>query len=142
MKLIWQNKSQEPLRHLKLIATRYVDYVDSRFSLPHEEVAITISTRAKMKEFNHTFRGKNEATDVLTFPGDESYLGDIIICYAIVVEKAQALNMTIEDYFIFTVVHGLLHALGYDHQTQEDYDTMMSLQDDIIQQGAQYERTT
>lgn len=142
MKLVWQNKSHESLKAFKALATTYTSYVTDRFALAHDAVSITIVTKPAMRKLNHTFRGINEATDVLTFNGDESYLGDIIICYAVVVDKAKQEQMSTTDYFVFTVVHGLLHALGYDHQTDKDYEMMIDLQDDIIKQGASYERTT
>ena len=135
MKLLWQNKSRQSLNHLKPIAQRYVEIVSNRFQLPHDEVSITIVSSKAMQTMNQRFRGLNKPTDVLTFPGEDSYLGDIVICYSVVVEKAREEAMSTEDYFRFTVVHGLLHALGYDHQTPSEYDAMMTLQEDIIQQG-------
>lgn len=135
MKLIWQNKSQESLKHLKPVALRYVQIVTERFMLSIDEVSITMISKPAMKKMNHQYRGINQPTDVLTFVGDDTYLGDIVICYPVVVEKAIELDMTTLDYFRFTVVHGLLHALGYDHQTSEDYDSMMNLQDEILKQG-------
>ena len=135
MKLLWQNKTRQSLSHLKPIAQRYVEIVSSRFQLPHDEVSITVVSSKAMQTMNQSFRGLNKPTDVLTFPGEDSYLGDIVICYSVVVEKAREEAMSTEDYFRFTVVHGLLHALGYDHQTPSEYDAMMTLQEDIIQQG-------
>ena len=135
MKLLWQNKTKESLHHLKPIAQRYVEIVTNRFQLPHEEVSITIVSSKAMQTMNQSFCGMNKPTDVLTFPGEDGYLGDIIICYSVVVEKAKDEAMTTEDYLRFTVVHGLLHALGHDHQTPSEYDAMMKLQEDIIQQG-------
>ena len=135
MKLPWQNKSRQSLSHLKPIAQRYVEIVSNHFQLPHDEVSITIVSSKAMQTMNQRFRGLNKPTDVLTFPGEDSYLGDIVICYSVVVEKAREEAMSTEDYFRFTVVHGLLHALGYDHQTPSEYDAMMTLQEDIIQQG-------
>ena len=135
MKLLWQNKTKQSLSHLKPIAQRYVEIVSKRFLIPHDEVSITVVSSKAMQTMNQSFRGLNKPTDVLTFPGEDSYLGDIVICYSVVVEKAREEAMSTEDYFRFTVVHGLLHALGYDHQTPSEYDAMMTLQEDIIQQG-------
>lgn len=135
MKLIWQNKSQESLKHLKPVALRYVEIVTERFGLSFDEVSITMISKTAMKAMNHQYRGMNQPTDVLTFVGDETYLGDIVICYPVVVQKALENEMSTLDYFRFTVVHGLLHGLGYDHQTTEDYEAMMRLQEEIIKQG-------
>lgn len=72
-----------------------------------------------MRRFNSTYAGKNQSTDVLSFPagdtpGEESYLGDIIIS----VETAEVQRVSSLDNEIMTLsLHGLLHLLGYDHET-------------------------
>jgi probable rRNA maturation factor len=86
-----------------------------------------------MKQLNATYRSINEPTDVLTFAGDDTYLGDIIICYDVVVDKAAMLDQTVMEYMRFCIVHGLLHAVGYDHQTDAQYQEMMELQYELME---------
>jgi probable rRNA maturation factor len=133
MKLLWQNTTKQPLAMYKRLAQEHLDDVVDHCQCPHSEVAITIVSRRKMKQFNATYRNLNEPTDVLTFPGDDTYLGDIIICYDVVVEKAAKLDQTATEYMRFCIVHGLLHAVGYDHQTDAQYQEMMELQYQLME---------
>jgi len=133
MRLLWQNTTRHPLSRFKTIALAYVSDVTKRFQLTHQDVSIIIVSKRRIQQMNHHYRQINQPTDVLTFPGDELYLGDIVICYDVAVKKANELNQTVEDYMRFCVVHGLLHAIGYDHQTNESYDEMMDLQEQVIQ---------
>lgn len=137
MKLVWNNTTKHKLSSYKAIAKQHLDDVVESCKSLHTEVAITIVSRRKSKHLNATYRGIHEATDVLTFVGDETYLGDIIICYDVVVERARTHQQTTEQYMSFCIVHGLLHAVGYDHQTKTDYDTMMDLQQQLIERRLQ-----
>ena len=133
MRLLWQNTTKQPLSRFKPIALYYVNDVTKQFQLPHQEVSIIIVTKRRIQQMNHVYRDINEPTDVLTFQGDETYLGDIVICYDVAVEKAKEHKQTSDEYMRFCIVHGLLHAVGYDHQTPETYDEMMNLQEQVIQ---------
>jgi probable rRNA maturation factor len=133
MRLVWQNTTKHPLKGYRQIAQQHVDDVADHCRCNHEEVGITIVSTRKIKQLNATYRGLNQATDVLTFQGDDTYLGDILICYDVVIDKARELQQSIVDYMRFCIVHGLLHAVGYDHQTDSDYQTMMDLQERLIQ---------
>ena len=137
MKLVWQNTTKHRLSNYKAIAKLHIEDVVAHCLCPQTEVAITIVSRRKIKQLNADYRGIAEATDVLTFPGDSSYLGDIIVCYDVVVDKAIQHNQTIDQYMSFCLVHGLLHAAGYDHQTDSDYDEMMNLQQQLIERRTQ-----
>lgn len=81
--------------------------------------SVVLVSDAAMRRFNSTYAGKNQSTDVLSFPagdtpGEESYLGDIIIS----VETAEVQRVSSLDNEIMTLsLHGLLHLLGYDHET-------------------------
>ena len=71
-----------------------------------------------MNQLNLEFRGKDFPTDVLSFHGwDEKelpgYLGDIVICPEIAADSAQLLSRELK----FLVLHGMLHLMGYDHET-------------------------
>ena len=137
MRLLWQNTTKHRLARFKPIALDYVNDVTARFQLPHEEVSIIIVSKRRIQQMNRDYREINKPTDVLTFEGDDTYLGDIIICYDIAVEKALEQKQTIDQYMRFCIVHGLLHAIGYDHQTNETYDEMMNLQEQVIQRRLQ-----
>lgn len=133
MRLVWNNTTKHRLAHYKPIAKQHLADVVAHCLCEHTDVAITIVSRRKITQLNADYRGIHEPTDVLTFTGDATYLGDIIICYDVVVEKARQYNQSTTQYMSFCIVHGLLHAVGYDHQTDADYDAMMHLQQQLIE---------
>ncbi len=87
----------------------------------------------KMRELNRDFRGKNSTTDVLSFPyeadefdADDSFLGDIVISLEQAERQAIENNLTLENEVKQLILHGLLHLLGNDHET--DNGEMNSLE--------------
>ncbi len=77
-----------------------------------------ITDDAELRRLNKQFRGKNEATDVLSFPSaDHERLGEIAISYDRAREQAAALGHRTEDEIRILMLHGLLHLLGMDHET-------------------------
>ena len=94
------------------------------------EVTIRIVDAQEALELNSTYRGKDYATNVLTFPLTEEphLMGDIIICAPVVVAEASAQHISIEAHFAHLTVHGILHLHGYDHQTEEQAALMESIE--------------
>lgn len=103
----------------------------------HEDAAsVCLVTNAQIAKWNAAYRGKNEPTDVLSFPaGDElspkqrprrtprrfasslSYLGDIAIAPAIARRNARTYGRTFDHEMRILILHGILHLMGYDHET-------------------------
>ena len=90
------------------------------------EVTIAFVDDDSMTELNKRFRGKKKTTDVLTFPADDSYnepsasgrpLGDIVISVDQARRQAADEKHALAVEIRYLVTHGLLHALGYDHET-------------------------
>jgi len=98
------------------------------------EVTIRIVDEAEGRALNHTYRAKNYATNVLTFPLAESpyLLGDIIICAPVVAAEAHAQNKPLEAHYAHLTVHGILHLHGYDHEIAAQAELMESLETAII----------
>jgi len=88
------------------------------------EIDLTICTNQTIKEYNQTYRGKNKATDVLSFPIENEIihhnfqmpLGSIAISSDFIEEKAKLLGHTNNDELSLLYIHGLLHLLGFDHE--------------------------
>lgn len=84
-----------------------------------KEVELLIVDAATIQELNRDYRGKDKATDVLSFPVEDfphSPLGSIIINHELSKEKAEELGHSIEEEITLLFIHGLLHLLGYDHE--------------------------
>ncbi|MFN4148985.1 MAG: rRNA maturation RNase YbeY, partial [Rhodocyclaceae bacterium] len=70
------------------------------------------------RRLNHTFRGKDYATNVLTFVyEDEPVTGDVVICVPVVRREAKEQGKPFKAHLAHMVVHGMLHLQGYDHET-------------------------
>ncbi len=80
-------------------------------------VAIAILPDARVKALNRRFRRKNTGTDVLSFPGSGTHLGDIAISRGIAQKQASLLGHSLSVEFRVLALHGLLHLLGYDHDS-------------------------
>ena len=81
------------------------------------EVDVLITSSAQMRRLNRQFRGKNEATDVLSFPSPDGTAGDIAISAEVGARNARHLGHSTFDELKILILHGLLHLAGYDHET-------------------------
>ena len=102
------------------------------------EINILIVNAAAGRRLNRQFRGRDYATNVLSFPyepvpGEHTgLLGDIVICAPVVAREAQAQHKTPRDHFAHMTVHGVLHLLGYDHENERDAERMEALERQIL----------
>jgi probable rRNA maturation factor len=98
------------------------------------EATIRVVDEVEGRTLNNTYRGKDYATNVLTFPlTEEPYLmGDIIICAPVVATEALTQKKSIEAHYAHLTVHGILHLHGYDHEIEAQADLMESLETAIV----------
>jgi len=97
-----------------------------------DSLTVRLVTTAKMTRWNRAYRGKRGPTDVLSFPSDladetqpranrgarpDPYLGDIAICPAVARRHALSLDRTLDSELRVLILHGILHLMGYDHET-------------------------
>jgi len=94
------------------------------------EVTIRIVDEAEGRALNLAYRGKDYATNVLTFPLTEEphLMGDIIICASVVAAEANTQQKSIEAHYAHLTVHGVLHLHGYDHEIDEQAALMESIE--------------
>lgn len=85
-------------------------------------------------ELNQKFRHKSYSSNVLSFPndvslpGEEPYIGDIVICSPVVEQEAQQQNKSVQAHYAHLIIHGVLHLLGYDHLQDEEANEMEQLE--------------
>ena len=98
------------------------------------EVTIRIVDEHEARALNSQYRGKDYATNVLTFPITESpiLMGDIVICAPVVAAEAIAQNKSITAHFAHLIVHGMLHLSGFDHETEPQAELMEALEVQIL----------
>lgn len=104
--------------------------------LEDANVTLRIVGKSEGRRLNHEFRGKNQATNVLTFPYREQrpLAGDIVLCAPIVRQEAQAQRVDLIAHYAHLVVHGVLHLQGYDHERAAAAEVMESLESEIVTQ--------
>jgi len=94
-------------------------------------LTILLSDDAALKRLNADFRGKDKPTNVLSFPAaanPENHLGDIAIAYGVTAGEAREAKKRFSDHATHLAVHGVLHLLGYDHETAAEANVMESLE--------------
>lgn len=105
------------------------------------QLAIALVCDGKMRGLNRDFRGKDRATDVLSFPADppvhvtanEPLLGDIAIATGVARRQARRFGHTFDSELRRLALHGLLHVLGYDHE--RDTGQMVRIERRLLRKG-------
>ncbi len=99
-------------------------------------VSVALSSDATVSDLNGRFRGKPKPTNVLSFPaGDgapEGQIGDIILGLETVQREAVEQSIPLEHHVQHLVVHGVLHLLGYDHETATDAERMEAIEIEVL----------
>ena len=98
------------------------------------EVTVRIVDEAEGRALNLAYRGKDYATNVLTFPLIETphLMGDIVICAPVVAAEAVTQNKPLEAHFAHLTVHGMLHLGGFDHETEAQAELMEAIEIQIL----------
>ncbi len=105
------------------------------------ELAIRFVDAAEGQALNRDYRAKDYATNVLTFAYNEGEAiaddaptrADIILCTDVLEQEAQQQGKTVEEHAAHLIVHGVLHAQGYDHDDDEEAAEMEQLERDILE---------
>lgn len=106
------------------------------------QITVRIVTEKEVTELNKSYRGKDTATNVLSFPFEsppglppgemEGELGDVVVCAAVVKQEAQIQHKDSEAHWAHMIIHGSLHLLGYDHLTEGEAQEMESLEKTVL----------
>ena len=97
------------------------------------EITLRIVDAEEGQTLNRDYRGKDYATNVLTFPlNEEPLMGDIVLCAPVVEKEAAEQGKSIAAHYAHLVVHGVLHLQGYDHENDAEAVQMEQLETQII----------
>jgi probable rRNA maturation factor len=98
------------------------------------ELTIRFVNAEEGRALNRDYRGKDYATNVLTFDYDnELIFADIVLCTDVLLAEAKEQNKTVVEHAAHLIIHGVLHAQGYDHEESEKAEEEMeSLEIDIL----------
>ena len=129
------------LHSLAELVLREESYPDST------ELTVLFVDESEMSSYNARFLDRDEPTDVLAFPvedltagevpeidpfGPPLILGDVIIAPTYVGRQAEDMEVSLEDEMALMVTHGILHLIGYDHQTDQEAELMEGREAEIL----------
>jgi probable rRNA maturation factor len=107
--------------------------VGDRKVMSGAELALVLTDDDAIRDVNREWRGFDKPTNVLSFPGAplerlarSPHLGDVVVAYGTLMREAEAEGKSPRDHLVHLVVHGVLHCLGYDHETPEEAQDMES----------------
>lgn len=126
--------------YLKKVVETTLRFIDTQSDC---EVGIACVDLDESHKLNLEYRHKDKPTNVLSFPSDlpdemaavlDSFpIGDLVICIPVVLQEAKEQNKTPIAHFTHMLVHGILHLMGYDHETsEEDAEEMEALEIEIL----------
>ena len=101
------------------------------------EITVRIVGEDEGRQLNHDYRHKDYATNVLTFDYTQEPLvtADLVLCAPVVEREAREQNKSLEEHYAHLLVHGTLHAQGWDHETsEEDAQEMEAYETAILQE--------
>lgn len=103
------------------------------------ELSVLLADDAEIRALNRAWRGKDQPTNVLSFPagaptvnGAPRLLGDVALAYETVAREAAEQGKSLADHFRHLLVHGVLHLLGHDHEEEEAAERMEGLERKIL----------
>ncbi|MGO1003431.1 rRNA maturation RNase YbeY [Lysobacter sp. Hz 25] len=106
------------------------------------DLAIRVVDNKEGRSLNRHYRGRDYATNVLSFPADMPeglpegvrlpLLGDLVICAPVVAREAREQKKALNDHYAHLTVHGTLHLLGWDHEDEREAECMEQLEREIL----------
>lgn len=97
-----------------------------------ENLSIAFVSPSEIQKVNKKYRKKDKPTDVLSFENSASFKGEfleVVICLSVVKEKASAAKKPFAEEIIKTLIHGILHTLGYDHEKSKKEEIRMEIKE-------------
>ena len=98
------------------------------------EVTVRLVDEQEGRELNREYRGKDYATNVLSFVYQQEFpcQGDLVLCAPVVSREAAGQGKSVEAHYAHLVVHGMLHLQGYDHENEDDALAMEAVETHIM----------
>ena len=101
------------------------------------QITVRIVGEAEGRALNHAYRQRDYATNVLTFDYDNGpvVMADLVLCAPVIAREAKELGKTLADHYAHLLVHGTLHAQGWDHETGAADARAMEARETLILAG-------
>ncbi len=130
MKLLYLNQSRDrvPAKWLE----RWVKALGRLLKIRGRELVIVFVNSREMRRMNKQYRGKDYATDVLSFhPVEKTSVGELVLCLPVIRAQSKRTGLSERGELGYMIVHGVLHLMGHDHVTKSDEAEMFALQDEL-----------
>lgn len=116
--IVLQNPNRYPEARVRRLRP-WLERLVGEIAPQAESLGVRFAGDRELRRANRTWRGKDKATDVLSFPGEEKHLGDILISVPTARRQAETAGHPVERELKILLLHGVLHCLGYDHETDQ-----------------------
>lgn len=141
----WQSLKADLVRHAQVIW--------HKLQFPPAELSLCLTDDTGIAALNRAFRGKRGATNVLAFPGQDFLrpvetadfidtcqkipllLGDVVLAYGTLAFEAAQSGRALKAHARYLLTHGMLHLLGYDHQTRQQASAMEKMENHLLTAG-------
>ncbi len=133
------SKSRVPRKYLHeldhWLRPQLFKLVHGRRELIRRKLVVVFVGQRQGRKINLQFRGRNYATDVLSFePVEPDGLGELIFCHDVIKNQAIAHGLSFQSELAYMHIHGVLHLLGYDHEkSQSSARRMFKIQDELFE---------
>jgi len=112
---------------------KLVSNIFSQLTLPNKtEICITFIDDLQMRDLNNSYRSIDRTTDVLSFPQDTEFLGDLVISYPTASKNSKHYKTSIKKELQRLIIHGILHLLDYDHKKKNERDIMRAKEKELF----------
>ena len=120
-------------KHKPLVTKAATQALKTKSKATQLAVTLVLSNDAEIQALNHQYRSKKKPTNVLSFPngareGKVTHLGDVVLAYETIKAEAKAQGKIFEDHLTHLVIHGVLHLLGHDHESEKEAKIMEKLE--------------
>ncbi len=109
-----KTKAKIDVKLIKKITEKFFAY----YKIKNKNLSIAFVGDTVMTRLNNDYRNKNQPTDILSFAGEGDDFGEIIIDYTQIKRQASKFSKSVNEELIFILVHGLLHLLGYEDESE------------------------
>jgi len=130
------------LPDIETVCRRAVEAARMAGAVPAGEISLVLADDTFIRTLNRDHRGKDRATDVLSFPliadgattlgspalGSPVLLGDVVVAYETAARDAETAGVTLADHLAHLIIHGVLHLAGHDHEEDREAELMEALE--------------
>jgi probable rRNA maturation factor len=140
IEIVTQSRLWNTRRNSTAVLRRSIRASASALALKGGEVAVVLADDMALRGLNRVWRQQDRPTNVLSFPANagpitcprQALLGDIVIAYETTEREARAQGKPFAHHLAHLAIHGFLHLLGYDHQTEREAQVMEGLEVSIL----------